>query len=271
MVGYAELASDALDPKHPASVHVEKIQGACERAADLVSKILTFSRGHGLPLASLDFGRLLSDFAPLLKATLGDDVELVVSVSDDPMIVRADRTQLEQILLNLATNARQAMPEGGKLTLTADAATLESGPHVHMSVTDTGHGIDDATMARLWEPFFTTRSSGTGLGLSVVYGNRAGPRRPRPRRQPGRPGHHLPRLPALHDGLAHPAERAAARTGKPRGETLLVVEDESLIRDLLTESLESLGYAVLSAANGADAVASSRTVATTWTWSFWTS
>jgi CheY-like chemotaxis protein len=258
MVGYAELTRKLLPPGHPAAGHVEKITGACTRAADLIRKILTFSRGQVLRVEPLDFGGALREFSSLLTRLLGADIELSVTVSEEPMIVHADRTQLEQILLNLCTNARQAMPHGGRLTLDARPAQLQAeapGAYVHLRVADTGHGIDETTMARLWEPFFTTKTEGTGLGLSMVYGivrQHDGVIRAESRVGHGSTFHIF--LPLRHD----PVARRPAPEPSPdvRGyETILVAEDEALIRGLLKETLSELGYTVFVADNGADAVA----------------
>jgi CheY-like chemotaxis protein len=174
------------------------------------------------------------------------------------MIVHADRTQLEQILLNLCTNARQAMPHGGRLTLDARPGQLPGeapGAFVHLSVSDTGHGIDGATMARLWEPFFTTKTEGTGLGLSMVYGivrQHEGLIRAESRVGFGSTFHIF--LPLHHETASRPS--AATPAPNVRGdETILVAEDEALIRELLKETLSDLGYTVLLADNGADALA----------------
>jgi len=258
IVGYADLTSRVLPAGHPAANHVEKITGACVRASDLIRKILTFSRGQVLRVEPLEFGGLLRDFSALLTRVLGADIELVVGTADETMIVEADRTQLEQILLNLCTNARQAMPQGGRLTLDARTAELQPdapGRYVHLRVTDTGHGIDDATMLRLWEPFFTTKSEGTGLGLSMVYGivrQHGGLIRAESRVGHGSTFHIF--LPLHYEPVARRPAPAPARD--VRGfETILVAEDEALLRDLLKHTLGELGYTVLAADNGADAVA----------------
>ncbi|HJQ96743.1 MAG TPA: PAS domain-containing protein [Candidatus Polarisedimenticolaceae bacterium] len=265
IAGYAGLASAKLETTHPAAPHVRTISDACLRAGELVRKILTFSRGQVLKIEPVEFGALLVDFSALLKRILGEDIELKVERPGTPLYVRADRTQLEQILLNLCTNARQAMPRGGSLTLAAREVQLDgaavagqpglpAGGYLHLKVEDTGHGIDPSTMERLWEPFFTTKSDGTGLGLSMVYGIV---------RQHGglvgadsRVGHgstfhvYLPldRTVGPAVGAVAPAVLAG------RGETVLVVEDEALIRDLLKETLGDLGYRVLLAPDGAEAV-----------------
>jgi len=265
IAGYAGLASGKLATDHPAAPHVRTISDACLRAGELVRKILTFSRGQVLQIEPIEFGALLVDFSTLLKRILGEDIEIRVERPRAPLVVRADRTQLEQILLNLCTNARQAMPRGGTLTLTAAEVHLDDagvagqpglppGAYLHLRVTDTGHGIDPGTMARLWEPFFTTKSDGTGLGLAMVYGIV---------KQHGglvgadsRVGHGS----TFHVYLPLDRESRPAASSVPaprlegRGETLLVVEDEALIRDLLAESLGDLGYRVLLAPDGAAAV-----------------
>jgi signal transduction histidine kinase len=257
IVGYAEMAANKLPQGHPALGDVEKITTACSRAAELVRKILTFSRGQVLRPEPLDFGSVLREFSTLLTRILGDDIELSVSAATAPMMVHADRTQLEQIILNLCTNARQAMPQGGLLTL--DARPMQQDPgmpgrFVHLRVKDSGHGIDDATMSRLWEPFFTTKREGTGLGLSMVYGivrQHGGSIRAESRVGHGSTFHvYLP----LHEGVVvHPPSPPEPQdvTGV---ETILVAEDEPLIREILKASLSELGYTVLLAENGADAV-----------------
>ena len=258
IVGHAELTGAMLPAGHPAESHVEQITGACARASDLIRKILTFSRGQVLRVEPLDFGAVLREFSALLTRVLGADIELVVSTAEEAMIIHADRTQLEQILLNLCTNARQAMPQGGRLTLDVRPAELHAeitGPHVHLRVTDTGHGIDDATMLRLWEPFFTTKDEGTGLGLSMVYGivrQHGGRITAESRVGHGSTFHIF--LPLHDEPVARRTLPVPARD--VRGyETILVAEDETGIRELLKQSLGELGYTVLAADNGADAVA----------------
>jgi len=257
IVGYADLTAKALPAGHPASGHVDKIGAACKRAADLVRKILTFARGQVLHVEPLEFGGVLRDFSTLLTRVLGEDVELIVTAADASMIVEADRTQLEQIILNLCTNARQAMPRGGRLTLDARPGTLDgeaAGRYAHLTVSDTGHGIDDATMSRLWEPFFTTKSEGTGLGLSMVYGivrQHGGLIRAESRVGHGSTFHVF--LPLRGEPVARRPEANAPPGGRGH-ETILVAEDEFLIRELLKDSLGESGYEVIFAENGADAV-----------------
>jgi len=256
IVGYAELSAKALPGDHPAAAHVAKITDACTRAAELVRKILTFARGHVLRVEPLEFGGVLRDFSTLVTRVLGEDIELVVSSSDEAMIVEADRTQLEQILLNLCTNARQAMPQGGRLSLDArpvDVVEGAPGRAVHLQVSDTGHGIDETTMSRLWEPFFTTKREGTGLGLSMVYGivrQHGGTIRAESRVGHGSTFHVY--LPLHGETMAQHPEPAPAPELRGR-ETILIAEDELLIRELLNDSLSDLGYTVRFAENGAEA------------------
>jgi CheY-like chemotaxis protein len=221
-----------------------------------VRKILTFSRGQVLNVEPLEFGALLREFSGLLTRVLGEDIELTVSAADEAMVVEADRTQLEQILLNLCTNARQAMPHGGQLSLDARPEELDGevkGRYVHLKVSDTGHGIDEATLSRLWEPFYTTKVDGTGLGLSMAYGivrQHGGLIRAESRVGHGSTFHVS--LPLHGEPVARPP--LPAPLADLRGhETILVAEDEFLIRELLKDSLSDLGYTVLFAENGADA------------------
>ncbi len=258
IMGYADLTAKALPAGHPATGHVEKITSASTRASELVRKILTFSRGQVLRAEPVEFAVVLTEFSTLLTRVLGEDIELSVTASDHSMVVHADRTQLEQILLNLCTNARQAMPRGGKLTLDARPAEIDAaspGKYLHLRVSDTGHGIDDATMARLFEPFFTTKSEGTGLGLSMVYGivrQHGGLIRAESRVGHGSTFHVF--LPLHHETVAR-REPPIPSTDLRGYETILVAEDEILIRELLKDCLGDLGYTVVSAENGADAAA----------------
>ena len=257
IVGYAEMAAKGLSKGDPALSHLEQITTACSRATELIRKILTFSRGQVLRPEPLDFGSVLREFSTLLTRILGDDIELSVSAATEPLIVHGDRTQLEQIILNLCTNARQAMPQGGRLTLDARPMSDDQGMpgrYVHLRVTDQGHGIDDATMSRLWEPFFTTKREGTGLGLSMVYGivrQHGGSIRAESRVGHGSTFHvYLP----LHEGVIVDPPAALEAQDLSGDETILIAEDEPLIRELLRSSLGELGYKVLLADNGADAI-----------------
>jgi len=268
ILGSADLLLDTLPPGEEAREEAGEIRAAGERAADLTRQLLAFSRQQVLEPRVLDVNTVLTGMEGLLRRLVGEDVDLRIVTGVPLGATRADRTQLEQVLLNLAVNARDAMPEGGKLTLeTADVdfepATLrrhsgvEPGRYVMIAVTDTGAGMDAATRERIFEPFFTTKAQGkgTGLGLATVYGIV---------RQSGgfiwvysEPGQgstfkvYLPRVDAPVEA-AEPPRRAPARLGT---ETVLLVEDETVVRTLARKVLTANGYTVLPAAGGREALA----------------
>jgi CheY-like chemotaxis protein len=239
-------------------------QGA-ERAATLTHRLLAFARRQTLDPRPLDVNKLVSGMSELLRRTLGEAVSLETVLAGGLWRTAADANQLENALLNLAVNARDAMPEGGKLTVETSNAHLDDayaaehddvapGQYVMIAVSDTGTGIDTDTLSRVFEPFFTTKDigQGTGLGLSQVYGFI---------KQSN--GHvklyseigqgtavklYLPRLVGEH--AANEAVSANPDIPIGHGETILVVEDEPAVRDHSVASLRELGYRVLSAADG---------------------
>ncbi len=263
--GTAELALGDLPPQHPVRADFERIKESGDRAAALTRQLLAFSRKQLTRREPVDLGVLLTNFCGVLQRLIGEDVRLVVSADSTLAMVPADPSQIEQVVLNLAVNARDAMPRGGQLTLEARnvhldeafAAThsgVKAGPHVMLAVEDTGTGIAPETMARIFEPFFTTKEAGkgTGLGLATVYGIV---------QQSGGTvwveseiGHgtrfliYLPSAPAPEGG-----EAAATRdtpTPVTGHETVLLVEDEDAVRDLATRILHAAGYTVLAARDG---------------------
>jgi PAS domain S-box-containing protein len=267
--GYSDLALAALPPGHPARPSVEQVARAGDRAAVLTRQLLAFGRKQILRQRVLDLADLVTDLGAMLRRLIGEDVRLVTECVPGLWPVRADPGQLGQVVVNLAVNARDAMPDGGTLTVrvgnaplpggrTARGSDVRPGPYVVLSVSDTGSGMTDEVKARVFEPFFTTKSpgAGTGLGLATVYGIV---------KQSG--GHvgvesavgrgttvrvYLPaRVGAVPDA-PHPA----AVGNLPRGtETVLLVEDEDGVRSLARRTLAGLGYAVLEAATGERAVA----------------
>jgi two-component system cell cycle sensor histidine kinase/response regulator CckA len=267
ILGSTELLLSGLEPASPLRQDAAEIKKAAERAAGLTRQLLAYSRRQVLQPEVLDLNRVVADMDRMLRRLIGEDVELVTTLAPDLGAVRADRGQLEQVLVNLVLNARDAMPRGGKLTLETTNTELDpgyvedhtgakAGPHVLLAVTDTGAGMDPETAAHLFEPFFTTKEvgKGTGLGLATVYGI--------VKQSDGyimvysEPGHgttfkiYLPRVAA-----AEPAPPPALRPTVTRGsETVLVVEDEEAVRSLSRRALEAGGYTVLAAADGADAV-----------------
>jgi len=181
IVGFSELASRKLPQGHPVAAQLAEVFDAARRGGDLTRKLLAFSRKQIIQPRVLDAAEAVDDFSRLLARILGEDVELIIDHAEEEILVRADPVQLEQVLLNLCTNARQAMPQGGTLRLTTshstfDAATVRKQPwarvgtFVEIVVADTGVGMDAKTKEHVFEPFFTTKPEGTGLGLATVHG-----------------------------------------------------------------------------------------------------
>jgi PAS domain S-box-containing protein len=266
--GYSELAIRDLDPHHPTRADLEAIQAAAERAAGLTRQLLAFSRRQVLQPTVLDLNATVANLEKILRRLIGEDVTLRILLEPCLGRVTADPGQVDQVIMNLAINARDAMPRGGELTiqtanvdLTEDselAEGLRPGRHVTLSVTDTGSGIDADTMSQMFEPFFTTKSEGigTGLGLSTVYGIVE------------QSGGHIGVASELGRGTTFtvyfPSERGDANAKNPaerktdasRGkEMLLLVEDEKEVRTLTRRILEERGYSVLEASCGEEALA----------------
>jgi signal transduction histidine kinase len=265
--GHGELMLRRLDDDHPLRRNLQEIGLAAERASALTHQLLAFSRKQVLQPRTLDLGEVLDRMETLLQRMIGEDVELVTRRRGTLGSVRADPAQMEQVIVNLAVNARDAMPQGGVVTIELANAELDetytrghpavaAGPHVVLSVTDTGHGMDPDTQARIFEPFFTTKEpgKGTGLGLATVYGivKQSGGFI-WVYSEPGRGSTFKVYLPRVDQ----PAEPLSPRPGKPAvhgSETVLLVEDEPSLRSLLHEVLESFGYDVLEAGQGPDAL-----------------
>ena len=263
--GYSEmLLSSATAEARP---HLEEIKRAGERASALTRQLLAFSRKQVLEPQVLDPNQIVRNMVKMLRVLIGEDIELVTTFSDQIGRVLADPGQLEQVVMNLAVNARDAMPEGGKIVIetqpcyldeVATAASGELGPgkYVLVAVTDTGCGMSEATQAHIFEPFFTTKgTNGTGLGLATVFGIV---------KQSG--GHISVHsevgvgttfkvyLPALEKSVPLAAAQKIEATVRGSG-TILLVEDEPALRTLAVESLKKLGYSVLQAGNGLEALA----------------
>src|SRR6267143_1387894 len=268
ILGSVDFLRRALGPEHPEHAETEEIQKAAVRAADLTRQLLAFSRQQVLAPKVLELDALVANLEKMLRRLIGEDVELRFVAKAARAAVRADPGQLEQVIVNLVVNARDAMPRGGKLTIETarvdlDAAyawehgTVEPGRYVMLAVTDTGVGIDRAAQARLFEPFFTTKEfgKGTGLGLATVYGIV---------KQSGgyiwvysEPGRgatfkvYLPRVEQAGEPVAAPQPPARALGGT---ETILLAEDEAAVRNLARRVLEKHGYKLLLAATGRDGV-----------------
>ncbi len=267
--GYATFAQDALPPDHPARPDLEQVLKTVARAARLTGQLLAFSRRQTITPQPLNLNDVVTDASKMLRRLIGEDIELVLALASDLGTIQADPGQLEQVLLNLAVNARDAMPNGGKLIIETANVDLDEayvqrhlgarpGPHVLLAVTDSGVGMSDEVKQHLFEPFFTTKEpgKGTGLGLATVFGIV---------KQNG--GNiwvyselgqgttfkiYLPRVDAPAEALPLKDELGYLPRGR---ETILVVEDEAAVREIAVRTLVQLGYRVLQASDGAEALA----------------
>jgi signal transduction histidine kinase len=271
--GYSELVLEAVD-RYDELVRplVAEIHQAGARAAALTGQLLAFSRQQIVQPRPVDLNGLVSDLQRMLSRVIGEDIELTTTLRPGLDRVSADPAQLEQVILNLAVNARDAMPQGGRLTVrtenvhlkdgfaedfSGDLSEVLPGPYVRLSVSDTGRGMTAETLTHLFEPFFTTKESGqgTGLGLATVYGivkQFGGHVRVQSELERGSTFEiHLPALPRQSASHDSPADRQPP----PRGsETILLVEDEDGVRAVATRMLRQLGYNVLAAADGPQAL-----------------
>ncbi len=268
ITGYSQLVLGRLGPTDSLRSLIEEIQRAGDRAATLTSQLLAFSRRQVLAPKTLDLNKVVGDMGGMLRRLLGEDIELLTILQPGLGIVRADPSQFEQVIMNLAVNARDAMPKGGKLILETANATLgrnpgqepivaEPGPYVVLTVKDTGCGMDAEVQSHLFEPFFTTKEEGkgTGLGLSTVYGivKQSGGSI-EVHSEPGKGTSvqiYLPQI-AVETKVAEP-RRVPVKP--PSGsETVLLVEDEGMIRTMVGTVLRLHGYLVLEARDGPDAL-----------------
>ena len=267
ITGHAELSLMALNPSDPMRDDLKEIQHAANRAADLTRQLLAFSRKQTLQPKILNLNSLITGLNKMLRRIIGEDIDLKTFPGRDLWNVKADPGQMEQVIINLAVNARDAMPKGGKLTIETQDVELDEkyakshaditpGPHVMLAISDTGSGMTNEVKAQIFDPFFTTKSmgEGTGLGLSTVYGIV---------KQSG--GSiwvysevgvgtafkiYLPKV----EEVAEEFVREVGVAELPRGtETVLVVEDEDGVRHLACRVLKRQGYTVLEARTGGDA------------------
>ena len=265
ILGYADWLAHDLAGHDKHGTHIVEIQKAAERAAELTRQLLDFSRPQMLQPTILNLSQLVSGLVPMLKRVISERIEITADVAADLRPVMGDRSQAEQIVVNLAVNARDAMPSGGRLTIRTTNVRLEpsvrtrassSASGVLLEVVDTGVGMDQATQARIFEPFFTTKEQGrgTGLGLATVYGIVS------------QMGGTVNVISALDYGttfrLYFPETQVRPETAvgalpadAPRGcETLMLVEDDESVRTYLARLLEAQGYCVLAAGEQAEAV-----------------
>ena len=265
--GYTELLLDRLGGEHPLRRNAEQIHDASQRAAGLTRQLLAFSRKQMLDPQVLNVQEVVSDMEKMLRRLIGEDIELATTTVPNLWPVRADRSQVEQVILNLAVNSRDAMPSGGKLTIeTANVeldssysrhAVVEQGEYVLLAVSDTGTGMDAATQAHVFEPFFTTKEKGkgTGLGLATVYGivKQSGGYI-WVYSEVGKGATFKVYLPRVRGEDLHAPKKVDLKVSKRGCETILLVEDEKGVRDLAREYLTQEGYQVLEAQNAEDAL-----------------
>jgi two-component system cell cycle sensor histidine kinase/response regulator CckA len=269
IIGYGEILEERIPQTDPLRSSVDQVLKAGRRAASLTRQLLAFSRQQVLEPKVLRLNAVVADMEKMLRRMIGEDVDLAISLEKNLGAIRADQGQIEQVIMNLAVNSRDAMPDGGKLVIetinfeidrafaSRYAYPVLPGQYVLLTVSDSGTGMDAATQQRIFEPFFTTKEKGkgTGLGLSTVYGVV---------KQSGgyidvfsTPGKgttfniYLPRV----DGDVAAEDQGTSLSSATRGtETVLLVEDEDMLRSLTRNLLEMNGYTVLEAANGAAAL-----------------
>jgi len=268
IIGFASIMQIKMDPADPLRGSLDQILAATDRATDLTRRLLAFSRKQVLQLQPVDLVDTLGQLEKFLSRILGEDLELELLVRDEALIVNADRGQVEQVLMNLATNARDAMPGGGLLSIRLERMAIDeefvrthgygtTGAYALVSVSDSGCGMDSATLEHIFEPFFSTKGpeQGTGLGLAIVYGivkqhqgfiNVYS--------EPGRGTTFRIYLPLGAE--TNLVMESTLKPSKPLGgeETILLAEDEETIRELTRSILTEFGYTVLAAADGEEAV-----------------
>jgi len=267
ILGYGELLVAQLAAQPRLKAQAERILDAANRGSGLTRQLLAFSRRQPLATRLVDVNQVVGEALHLLRRLIGEDIELRFTPAADPAWVRADPVQLEQIIMNLVVNARDAMPDGGLLGLAVGVVTVGAadrhrhggaGPGLHgvLTISDTGCGMDQATIERLFEPFFTTKAQGTGLGLSTVYGivTQCGGAI-QVASSPGRGTTFAVYLPLTGPEAAPLATPVDVPAGMQGDETVLLAEDEADVRTLAARVLRQHGYQVIEAADGAEALA----------------
>jgi PAS domain S-box-containing protein len=260
-----EFLRDRIKADAEPAAYVENIRKAAERGATLTRQLLAFSRTPAIRPQILDVNERIKDISKLLRPLLGDDIEVLVLAKSPAAIIEADPGQLDQIVVNFAVNARDAMPRGGKFILETGTAvfddafasrhqTMEAGDYIVLAVSDTGHGMDEATLSRVFEPFFTTKEpgKGTGLGLATVYGivkqNRG---HIFVYSEPGNGTTFKVYFPSAEARIGLKSKSELENFSQKRtGNTILLVEDDDIMRPLIRKILEENGYSVATASDG---------------------
>ena len=268
IIGYSEIMMMDLRKEDPFCMFVEEITKAANRGGSLTNQLLAFSRKQILQPRVLNLNEVVVDLEKMLRRLIGEDIELLTAVDPELGSVKGDPGQIEQIIMNLAVNARDAMPDGGKLTIeTADVFLDEAyarshvgvtpGPYAMLAVSDNGQGMDAETMARIFEPFYTTKESskGTGLGLATVYGivKQSGGHI-WVYSESGRGTTFKVYLPRVEEDREEVRIKIAPATTLKGTETILLVEDDAALRELISTALRRYGFTVLEAAHGGEAL-----------------
>ena len=268
IIGYSNLLLQQMPQEHPHHSKISQIYEAAERAAGLTKQLLAFSRKQVLDVKILDLNSVIENISSMLRRMIGEHIELITVLRPSLGKIRGDASQIEQILMNLAVNARDSMADGGTLTMETDNVLLEEeyarahaeiqpGPYAMVVVSDVGHGISKDILSRIFEPFFTTKQKGqgTGLGLSTAYGiikQHHGHIMVYSEQGKGTTFKvYLPLARELSERVFKPRLVPRQRTGK---ETILVVEDEAIVRQLTCEMLQNLGYTVMRAGDPVEAI-----------------
>jgi PAS domain S-box-containing protein len=268
ILGYSDMLLQKLTPGDASRAPIEEISKAGQRAASLTNQLLAFSRKQVLTPVALNLNTLVADMDKMLRRLIGEDIELTTSLDPALQPAKVDPGQVQQVLMNLVVNARDAMPNGGKLTIktanvdfdasyAVERPELQPGSYVLVAVSDTGCGMDEATKARIFEPFFTTREPGmgTGLGLATVYGiiKQSGGYI-YVNSQPGRGSTFRIYFPRAGQETSQPGQDSAPHEIKQNAATVLVVEDEDAVRAMAARVLQRNGHAVLQARHGEEAL-----------------
>jgi PAS domain S-box-containing protein len=267
MTGYTEMALAHIDLSDPIYRDIEQVRQACERAAALTRQLLAFSRRQILTPQILDLNDVVGNLGLMLRRLIGEHIHLTITSAPSPARIMADAGQLEQVITNLAVNARDAMPTGGSLVIEVSTADLDddgasrfgvaASRYVMLTVSDTGHGMDAATLSRVFEPFFTTKPSGqgTGLGLATTYGIlRQSGGGIDVESAPGQGSRFTLCLPSVEGGPAPAPPDSVHAPGFVGSESILLVEDDAAVRQVVGAVLRNRGYDVLEAASGEEAI-----------------
>ena len=268
ILGFGEIIQRKLLPGDPLKKNVEEILKAGRRSADLTRQLLAFSRRQTLQPEVLDLNKVVRNIEKMLRRLIGEDIELELSLSKDLDLVKVDSGQIEQVIVNLVVNARDAMPRGGRLLVETQQVELDEtdarhhpdvapGKYILLAISDTGCGMDKEVLAHIFDPFFTTKEKGkgTGLGLATVYGilKQSGGNI-WTYSEPGKGSTFKIYLPVTGDQPMANTREAAREELSGGGERILVVEDEEAVRGLVKEMLSKSGYEVTLAANGGEAL-----------------